>query len=452
MFNIIDPAGLRRRCGVLIGVTIMAMAVLPAAARAASTTTYLQSLADASVEQPSPEQNYGSSTTLRIDSEVTSATSASSTRGFLRFKAPPAGAVTNAKLRLYVTDHSDAVPAAYPIGAPWSETAVDWNNRPASLSTPAPATPLGAADVGSWLTWDVTAAVKAGVLSFVLVPRSANGLSLSSREATNVPQLVVITDAQTPSPTATPTPTPVPTTTPAPTPSPAPTPTPGPGVLFSDDFGGPAGAAPDPAKWGDYCFPGWGKIRCGADEKLDGQGHLVLNATPTWGSGLQSRGRAAFRYGTFSAWMKMPAQGGYWPGWWLLNGEQENGQTTAEIDINETYTQWNTLSNSAIHVWSGWAEAWKQDILCKPGADLSAAFHKFSAKWEPTRVTFLVDDVACATVDKGFHSPWPLGPNASGTQPQPAWMLLDLAVGGAGQAAPSANARLLIDRVEVRPL
>ena len=418
----------------------VAIGALPAVTQAATTTTLLPT-ADSSVEQQYASTNYGGSAVLRVDSQAGSATTGSATRAYVRFGAPPAGSVTSAKLRLYVTDASDLVPSVHTTGAPWSELLVTWDNRPAWLAD-VMATPPGGAATGSWLAWDVTSAVRAGALSFALAPRSANGVSLASRQATSKPQLVVTTTP----PTATP--TPAPTVTPTPTPAPAPAA----GVVFADDFGGPAGASPDPAKWVDYCFPGWGKIRCGADERLDGQGHLVLNATPSWGSGLQSRGKAAFRYGTFSAWMKAPAQGGYWPGWWLLNGAQENGEVTAEIDINETYTQWNTLSNAAIHIWNGWPEAWKQDILCKPGANLSAAFHKFSAKWEPTRVTFLVDDIACGFIDKGSHSPWPLGPDAAGNPPRPAWMLLDLAVGGAGQAAPSANGQLLVDRVEVKSL
>ena len=93
MLNIFDPTSRLRRWGVAVGLTTIALAAVPTAARAASTTTTLPPLADASVEQSSPEQNYGNSTTLRIDSQTTSATSASSTRGYLRFNAPPAGAV-----------------------------------------------------------------------------------------------------------------------------------------------------------------------------------------------------------------------------------------------------------------------------------------------------------------------------------------------------------------------
>jgi len=49
-------------------------------------------------------------------------------------------------------------------------------------------------------------------------------------------------------------------------------------------------------------------------------------------------------------------------------------------------------------------------------------------------------------VSKGLSpSPWPFGDDA-----RPAFLILDLAVGGAGQPTPSADAKLLVDRVEVR--
>jgi beta-glucanase (GH16 family) len=223
-------------------------------------------------------------------------------------------------------------------------------------------------------------------------------------------------------------------------------------VTFSDDFNGPAGANPDPAKWVDYgrdcgAYAGWGKIRCGADEKLDGAGNLVLPATASWGSALQTKGKFSQRFGTFSAWMKAPAQDGYWPGWWLLNGTQTGDeQLTGEIDISEIYTTWKG-SNARLHVWNGGSEAWNSsNMLCGGGTDFSDAFHKFTLKWTPAQLTFFVDDVQCGSVSQGSSpSPWPFGDSS-----RPAFLILDLAVGGAGQATPTADAKLLVDRVEVR--
>lgn len=206
------------------------------------------------------------------------------------------------------------------------------------------------------------------------------------------------------------------------------------------------------SKWTDYgpgcgAYVGWGSIACGADT-LDGAGHLKLNATasPSAGSGIQTRDKFQFQYGTYSAWIKMPAQSGFWPGFWLLNGSQTGSEVnTCEQDVTEVYTAYHG-SNSRIHNWSGGSEVSESsNILAGTSVDLTVAFHKYSAKWEPGKVTYLLDDQVVGTVLSSVVSPWYC-------DARPGFLILDLAVGGGGQSAPSANASLLVDRVEVLPL
>lgn len=226
------------------------------------------------------------------------------------------------------------------------------------------------------------------------------------------------------------------------------------GVTFSDDFTGAAGAAPDSTKWADYgpgcgAFVGWGSIQCGQDS-LDGAGHLALASTPTAGRGIQTLGKFGFQYGTVSAWIKMPTQAGYWPGWWTLNGSQTGSELlTGESDITEVYTQFNG-SNSRVHVWNGGTASWDSpNILCCTGTSLSAAYHKYSAKYEPGVITYYMDDVQVGQVTKaGSPSPWGFGPDVTRNNV----LILDNAVGGAGQSAPTANGTMLVDRVEYIPL
>jgi beta-glucanase (GH16 family) len=223
---------------------------------------------------------------------------------------------------------------------------------------------------------------------------------------------------------------------------------------FVDDFNGAAGAEPDSTKWTDYgpgcgAYVGWDRITCGPDT-LDGSGHLALTATPSAGRGIQTKGKFGFLYGTASAWIKMATTAGYWPAFWSLNGSQAGSELlTGESDVTEVYTQFNG-SNSRIHVWNGGTESWKSpNILCCTGTDLKSSFHKYSAKYEPGKITYYVDDVQIGQVTKaGSPSPWAFGPDLTRDN----FLILDLAVGGGGQAAPSVNGTMLVDRVEVTPL
>jgi beta-glucanase (GH16 family) len=292
---------------------------------------------------------------------------------------------------------------------------------------------------------DVTVKVKGKVIGTVadgrLVVTGPNGAVLA--DPADVSPATTATTPTTTTPTTTTPTTTTPTTTTPPSTS-----------TFVDDFTGAAGSKPDAAKWTDYggedkpcgAFVGWGNIMCGSNETLDGNGHLIVPATPSAGSGLQTKGLFSSQYGTFSAWIKMPSQAGYWPAFWLLNGSQTGGETnTGETDIVETYTTW-AGANSRLHAWSGGSEAWESsNILYAQSACLSCAYHKYSAKMEPGKVTFYFDDVQVGQVPK--QGTWYWGPDVSRGN----FMILDLAVGGAGQATPSASAQMLVDKVEVTP-
>lgn len=231
------------------------------------------------------------------------------------------------------------------------------------------------------------------------------------------------------------------------------------GILFEDDFNGPAGSLPDQQKWGEYC-PGtimagsWGLIRCGADETMDGSGHLVIPGTPQYGTALITREAYRFQYGTFSAWIKQPPEVGYWPAFWLINPVPGGGG--GEIDILEGYTTWPTIYHDTVHAWAQdgshiWASP---DDFNETNVNLSAAYHKYSARVEPGKISFFFDDKPVGTVvTKTQHAAgktWPFGPDSS----SPHHMILNLALGGAGGAQQPATqpAKLLVDRVEVRAL
>lgn len=233
-------------------------------------------------------------------------------------------------------------------------------------------------------------------------------------------------------------------------------------VLFSDDFSGPAGASFDPDKWQEWSActyngsAAYGNIGCGAPETLDGRGHLQIPATPRRGASLSTATRFAAQYGTFSASIKTPAQVGYWPAFWTLNNSPDGHDLLplGEADVFEGYTTWPTVAHHGAHTWNG-EQSWSSDDdrSCTGGADLSAAFHRYAMKVEPGRITFYFDQKQCGTVATavaGEGKPYGFGPSVGRGN----WMLLTLAVGGAGgqQQPATQDAVMLVDSVMVTAL
>ena len=142
--------------------------------------------ADARVERSNPDANYGASPLLSADGDPV-------VESVLRFSVSgSSGAVSAAKLRLFVTNGSGDGPALYASDANWSETGVTWNTRPARTS---PAVgDLGSVAAGSWLEYDVTSVVKGdGVYSFTLASPYWDSTGADSRETGRKPELVVTT-------------------------------------------------------------------------------------------------------------------------------------------------------------------------------------------------------------------------------------------------------------------
>lgn len=150
-------------------------------------------VADARVSESSPTRNFGSETTLRVRTQT-----GGSGQSFLRFDLTSLSeAVLSAKLRLFCTDAGTSGGRLHVVTAAWTETGVNWNNRPAlpaaSLAT------LGAVTLNTWVEIDVTSAVTGpGLVSFGLGGGNTNTILYSSREGLNRPELVVVTG--TPSP------------------------------------------------------------------------------------------------------------------------------------------------------------------------------------------------------------------------------------------------------------
>jgi len=166
------------------------LAPAPTATPASSITITYTTEADTRVSQNSPSTNYGSQSNLLINGADGAAQI-----GLIRFTVSgTGGSIQNVKLRVFCTSNgtSDG-PAAYLAENDWIEKGtggVTWNTQPALLS--------GVLDnkeaigTNSWVEYEVTALISGdGTYTFALVGDGTDGVTFSSREGTDPPQLVV---------------------------------------------------------------------------------------------------------------------------------------------------------------------------------------------------------------------------------------------------------------------
>jgi beta-glucanase (GH16 family) len=128
-------------------------------------------------------------------------------------------------------------------------------------------------------------------------------------------------------------------------------------LVWSDEFSGPDGSAPDLAKWTyDTGGKGWGnsELECYTNRLQNAQikgGNLVITArqesvpfvcsdgsTSSYTSArLKTQGLLSQTYGRFEARIKIPAGQGMWPAFWMLgdNITTAGWPTCGEIDIME---------------------------------------------------------------------------------------------------------------------
>ena len=178
---------------------VLTAGVLAAPASAATTSTF-PATADAYVDAGSTAANFGTATELKTDGSPQQ-------RSYFRFAVSgTSGAVTSAKLRLWVINGSTNGPAVFATDSLWSELGITWANAPA----PSGASPDDKANVpaAAFVDYDVTPLVHGdGGYDFVTTTASSDAANVSSREDATLahrPQLIVTSDGGTPPPDTTP--------------------------------------------------------------------------------------------------------------------------------------------------------------------------------------------------------------------------------------------------------
>lgn len=235
-------------------------------------------------------------------------------------------------------------------------------------------------------------------------------------------------------------------------------------LVWSDEFDGPAGTAPDPSVWvPDVGGDGWGNNQLEYDTdrvenaSLDGQGRLAITAIREDYEGreytsarLTTNGTFTHGYGRFEADIQLPAGAGLWPAFWLLGSDfdQVGWPDCGEVDIMEFKGEDPDTTHATVHGpgYSG-AGGISEDLSLREGT-FADGFHTFAVDIDPEHLAFWVDDTRVHTVRPGdlpdgaawvFDGEW--------------FLILNLAVGGNFVEPPNEDtpfpATMLVDAVRV---
>jgi beta-glucanase (GH16 family) len=207
-------------------------------------------------------------------------------------------------------------------------------------------------------------------------------------------------------------------------------------LVWSDDFNGAAGSAPDASKWVfDLGGGGWGNqelqtyTSSANNVKLDGSGKLVITAIST-GSGFTSgrvktKGKFSQAYGRFEARIKTPTGPGLWPAFWMLgaNIDTKPWPQCGEIDIMEQRGQQPSVTHGTVHGpgYSGGNSIGKPYGLTSGRFDTE--YHIYAVEWGEGYIDFFVDNFL-------FQRITPENVTGEWVYNQPFYILLNVAVGG----------------------
>jgi len=232
-------------------------------------------------------------------------------------------------------------------------------------------------------------------------------------------------------------------------------------LVWSDEFNGPAGSAPDPSKWNyDLGGGGWGNQEWEyytdkpENAALDGEGNLAITARqveyPPAGSlncwygpckftsaRLHTEGKFDFTYGRLEARIRLPSGQGLWPAFWMVGNNYKNKgwPYCGELDVME-----NVGSDSAMVFGTAHGPGYSGGrgityYYTLPDGDLfSDDFHVFALEWEAEELRWYADSNLYGTLhitDLSHKKPWVFN--------HPFIIILNVAVGGGLPGDPDAT-------------
>lgn len=235
------------------------------------------------------------------------------------------------------------------------------------------------------------------------------------------------------------------------------------GVIWEDEFEGPAGELPDPEKWAFDQGTGWGNNQQEWDTdrpenvSLDGAGNLAITAREESFAGrdytsgrIKTQGLFQRRYGRFEARIKLPVGQGIWPAFWMLGADfpDVGWPACGEIDVMEYLGHEPRSIHGTVHGpgYSGGNAIGREHTLAQGGFHLG--FHTFAVEWSPQRIVWEVDGFVYHEV-----TPADLPGGARWVFDHPFFILLNVAVGGYWPGYPDETTEfpqtMLVDWVRV---
>lgn len=169
-------------------------------------------------------------------------------------------------------------------------------------------------------------------------------------------------------------------------------------LVWSDEFGGSAGAPPSSSAWiHDVGAYGWTNhelqtyTRATSNAARDGRGHLAIVARRHTATGpdsrtrrytsarLTTRGRFSATHGRFEARMKIPAGRGLWSAFWLLGDDIDaiGWPASGEIDVMEVLGQEPHTVHGTLHGAAG-DEAGALGSRFVAPQSLASGFHTYA--------------------------------------------------------------------------
>jgi len=218
-------------------------------------------------------------------------------------------------------------------------------------------------------------------------------------------------------------------------------------LVWSDEFKGPAGSAPNPAKWAPDSGGGCGDNTLStntanlANGSLDGNGDLAITALPTVGvpgayssAQLDSAGLFSFTYGRIEARMALPVGQGLCSAFWMIGDNPTTttgcGIACGEIDIMEQGGQDPFQISATLHgpipptPGNTNSQQWQSGVVSATA--LGGVFHTYGLIWSPGKLTWTLDGVPYARA-----TPASLPKGATWVfDGHPFHIIFDLAVGG----------------------
>jgi beta-glucanase (GH16 family) len=223
------------------------------------------------------------------------------------------------------------------------------------------------------------------------------------------------------------------------------------GVVWSQEFAGAAGSAPDPRAWNlETGAGGWGNAELQdytasrANSSLDGAGNLVITARREadgsyTSARLTTQGRYVQTYGRVEARIQVPRGQGIWPAFWMLGADlpSKGWPAAGEIDVMENIGREPGLVYGTVHGpgYSGGGGITGTHRHPQGGA-FADGFHVYAVDRKPGSIEWSVDGTVFHRVTRASVGAdrWVFD--------APFFLVLNVAVGGQWPGYPDATTRL----------